>query len=363
MSGKFRSREEFQKVREQFFSNCRKREYPDDEVNEIWRQIESFAGYSFAKGHSASYAVESYQSLYLKAYFPMEFMVGVINNFGGFYSTEYYLHEARMSGAQVELPCINRSRPETCIYERTIFIGFNHIKELEAKTVEAIMIEKMKAGEFTSLQHFLKRVGISLLQLRILIRIGAFRFVGKTKKELLWEAHLLLSGTKKSVPRPELFDSPPKEYKLPPLEHSVQEDFIDEIEILGFPYHSPFDMLETSFRGELMAKELVSHEGKIVRMVGYYVTIKKVTTIKNQRMNFGCFVDAKGDFFDTVHFPQSLNRYPFTGKGCYLLKGKVTQEFGVTSLDVFQMARLRWETDESPLTHAKVLAKRKEDRG
>jgi error-prone DNA polymerase len=55
---------------------------------DVWRQIESFADFSFCKAHSASFAVESYQSLYLKTYFPMEFAVAVINNFGGFYSRE-----------------------------------------------------------------------------------------------------------------------------------------------------------------------------------------------------------------------------------------------------------------------------------
>jgi DNA-directed DNA polymerase III PolC len=109
MSGKFRGRAEFQVAKEKFFSNCDASGYEPAVTMEVWRQIESFAGYSFSKGHSASYAVESFQSLYLKAYFPKEFMVGVINNFGGFYRTEYYIHEARMSGATVLPPCINQS--------------------------------------------------------------------------------------------------------------------------------------------------------------------------------------------------------------------------------------------------------------
>src|SRR5690606_1305232 len=83
MSGKFRSRKEFDRVREAFFTNCKAEGYDDAITERIWYEIESFSGYSFAKGHSASYAVESYQSLYLKAHFPLEFMVGVINNFGG----------------------------------------------------------------------------------------------------------------------------------------------------------------------------------------------------------------------------------------------------------------------------------------
>ena len=59
MSGKFRSREEFQKVKDQFYTNCTAKGYPQTTINEVWLQIESFAGYAFSKGHSASYAVES----------------------------------------------------------------------------------------------------------------------------------------------------------------------------------------------------------------------------------------------------------------------------------------------------------------
>jgi hypothetical protein len=83
MSGKYRSKAEFQRIVDKFFSNCAERGYPESVTKEVWRQVESFAGYSFSKAHSASFAVESFQSLYLKTYFPMEFMVAVINNFGG----------------------------------------------------------------------------------------------------------------------------------------------------------------------------------------------------------------------------------------------------------------------------------------
>ena len=81
MSGKFRSREEFQKARQSFFDKARAKGRPDDMVAEIWRQVESFAGYAFAKGHSAYLAVESYQSLFIKAYWPLEYMTACINNF------------------------------------------------------------------------------------------------------------------------------------------------------------------------------------------------------------------------------------------------------------------------------------------
>ncbi|MFP3577749.1 hypothetical protein, partial [Brevibacillus sp. SIMBA_040] len=88
---------------------------------EVYRQIESFAGYSFCKAHSASYAVESYQSLYLKVYYPIEFMVAAINNGGGFYRTEVYVHEARMSGAIILPPCVNKSEWQTTLYDRNVY--------------------------------------------------------------------------------------------------------------------------------------------------------------------------------------------------------------------------------------------------
>ena len=63
MSGKYRSKAGDERIIEKFFSNCREKEYSDDMTKEVWRQIGAFAGYSFSKVHSASYAVESFQSL------------------------------------------------------------------------------------------------------------------------------------------------------------------------------------------------------------------------------------------------------------------------------------------------------------
>ncbi len=101
MSGKFRSKAEFQRIEDKYFSNCKGKGYSDEIAREVWRQIESFAGYSFSKAHSASYAVESFQSLFLKAHYPIEFMVAVINNFGGFYRTWVYFNETQRCGGQM----------------------------------------------------------------------------------------------------------------------------------------------------------------------------------------------------------------------------------------------------------------------
>jgi len=347
MSGKFRSRVEFQKIVDKFFSNCRSKGYPEDITKEVWRQIESFAGYSFSKAHSASFAVESYQSLYLKAHYPIEFMVAVINNFGGFYRTWVYVNEARRCGAQIELPCVNHSRYTTSLTGITIWLGFVHVANLESQLAHAIIEERDRDGVFESLEDFTNRVPVGLEQAIILIRLNAFRFTGKTKQQLLWEVHNLL---RKSTPPPStgaLFTTPARRFELPVLVRSDREDAFDEIELLDFPVTlSYFQLLQTSYRGELNARDLRDRVGKQVRMVGMLVTIKYVRTIKNEIMNFGTFFDSEGEFFDTVHFPPTLKSYPFKGRGVYLILGKVVEEFGFPSVEVEKLAKLPMVKDE-----------------
>jgi len=343
MSGKFRSREEFQRVEDSFFKNCAKLGYERQVIDRVWYEIESFSGYSFSKGHSASYAVESYQSLFLKAHYPLEFMVGVINNFGGFYRTEFYFHEARMSGAKINAPCVNRSDHLTTIYDEEIFIGFIHLKSLENKIARLIAEERQHHGEYTGLDNFLGRIPAGLEQVRILIRLGAFRFTNKTKQRLLWEAMLYLSNqsaNKKKSQSTALFDTAPNEYPLPPLNRQPLEDAFDEIELLGFPLCDPFLLLETPKRGDTVAKELTQKIGKRVTIVGYVVTTKNTSTLKGEPMHFGTFYDKDGEFFDTVHFPNIARMYPFRGRGFYGIQGKVVEDFGIASIEVDYMKKL-----------------------
>ena len=340
MSGKFRSRDEFAKIKNQFFSNCSERGYPNDITTEVWRQIESFAGYSFSKGHSASYAVESYQSLFLKAYYPREFMVGVINNFGGFYRTEFYVHEARMCGAAIHAPCINRSDYLTNIQGNDIYLGFIHLAGLEQQVATAIVDERDRAGEYVSLDDLSRRVEVPLEQLRLLVRIGAFRFTGRTKKQLLWDLHLVVTEDKKTMVRHELFETAPTSYALPELYHGDHDDTVDEIELLGFPLSSPFDLIKSPDGSTMLAKHLPEYAGRIITITGYLVTSKFTATVKRETMVFGTFIDREGRFFDTTHFPKVAAQYPLRGRGCYRIQGKVDEEFGFFSITVHALEKL-----------------------
>ena len=340
MSGKFRSREEFQKVKNLFFENCRKTGKPEALTKEVWRQTESFAGYAFAKGHSASYAVESYQSLFLKAYFPLEYMVATLNNGGGFYRAELYVHEARMHGASILPPCVNHSYAQTIIHGTNIYLGLCFLHSLEAKVIKRITSERESNGYFLSLDDFIDRVSISMEQIAILIKINAFQFTKRNKRELLWEAYMKINKITFKEQVYTLFKAEKIKYQTPKLPNTQLEDAFDEMELLGFPLCDPFEILLTPSTHRMRVKHLSGFIGKHITIEGYLVTTKHTVTSNGKRMYFGTFLDRDGHFIDTVHFPPVAEKYKFRGKGIYSITGKLIEEFDCTSIEVTKMERL-----------------------
>ncbi len=400
MNIRYRDRPEFKVVEQKFFDNCKAFGYPAGEAEEVWRQIQSFASFSFAKGHSASYAVESYQSLYLKAHHPLEFLVGVANNFGGFYRLEFYLHEAKRAGAVIEAPCVNTSE-ELCSLVRVasdecrvvstaerkqhsplttrhslpdprIFLGLGNVKSLEESTVQLILHERRRNGPYADLQDLLKRVPLAVEQARILIRVGALRFTGKSKPQLLWDLALLHRPAMVSSDG-DLFITKVEEPKLPNLQHYPLADAYDELDLLGFPLCDPFSLVEfnggdsdewrmASAAGRtqhsplatrhsplappfILKRDMPHHIGKRVTMLGYMIHVKTTTTQTGNYMSFGSFIDTAGDFWDSTQFPQVAARYPFRGRGVYRLTGVVEEEFGHCALRTTSMEKLSWRPD------------------
>ena len=249
-------------------------------------------------------------------------------------------------GAKIHLPCVNRSDYLTTLNGRTIFMGFVHLQGLEQSFVERFLAERAAHGPFTSLEDFILRVPFKIEQLVLLIRGGAFGFTKKTKSELLWQAHLNKSDGKKEQPET-LFQLENQHFEFPDFKTNALQNAYDEIELYGFPVSlSWFDLLKTNFRGELMSCQMLNFVGRRYRMLGKLVTVKNFRTCKGDPMALATFIDATGEAFDTVHFPQVFKSYPFQGDGVYLLLGKVTEEFGQASLEVEKMARLGYKDVE-----------------
>lgn len=253
-----------------------------------------------------------------------------------------------MSGATIHAPCVNRSRNLTRIEGKDIYLGMIHVRGLETQVIQDLEQHRREFGVFKSLDDFVRRVHISPTQLDLLIRIGAFRFTGLKKSALLWEKSRVLtpeSGLGSNL----LFTDDADTFHLPMLEEGPYDQAFDELELLGFPLCSPFNLLEDAARQEhpgLLAREMPDHIHKLVTMTGYYICRKDTRTIKGELMHFGTWFDMEGRFFDTVHFPDQLKKMPFRGRGLYRMRGRLVADFGFVSLETTQMERLAYRTDE-----------------
>lgn len=344
MSGKYRSANQFNLIRENFYEGCRRMGHQEELAREVWRQMESFAGYSFNKAHSASFAVESYMSLYLKTYYPKEFMVAVINNFGGFYSRELYFLELLKTGGEIRPPCVNNSDEYTNIRGNEVYVGFIHIKGLQSSLIEMIVTNRKTYGEYAHLQDFIERINPGLEQLNTLVSIGAFRFTRKSKKHLLWEANFLQKKNQPALHQsPALFSDAPLEIVLPPLFDHPLDDLYDAMEILGFTLCNPFELADDDPARYVPAAALGEHVGETITVLAYFIARKGVITKTRNQMFFGTFVDSQLNWIDTVHFPDAARDYPLHTGGFYRITGKVAEEFGVFTLEAHRMSRVSYK--------------------
>jgi DNA-directed DNA polymerase III PolC len=345
MSGKFRSREEFNKVKETFFRNCQKKGFDESIISDIWRQIESFAGYAFSKGHSASYAVESYQSLYLKAHYPLEYMTACINNFGGYYRTEVYVHEARTWGAEIQAPSINEGDYTCVLNGKKLILGFILVSGIEGKIIVKAIAERERNGIYKNFEDLMKRCAIPLEQLSLIIRIGGLRDFPESRKELLWKAHLFHNKVKDKGNTPVLFETEKKHFSIPQLTEQDLELAFEQMELLGFPLCNPFLLLSKKPPEHCQARNIHRNHGLKILTYGYLIALKRSRTSKGEDMYFGTFIDQNGDIIDTVHFPEFARKYPFYGKGIYEIHGVVTEEFGYHTVEVGMMIKQTFMED------------------
>ena len=340
MSGKFRSRAEFQAVEQKFISNCRDKGYDDELIFDVWHQIKSFAGYAFAKGHSASYAVESYQSLYLKCYFPIEFMTAVLNNGGGFYTTAHYIHEARMQGADICPPCINHSDHGNIVKGKAIYLGLGYLKNIETLVLQRILSERQLYGAFTSLDDFMDRIAIGIEQLTILVRIGAFRFTGKPPEKLLWHSIFKSNANRLKSSQAKLFHVKHKSYQLPDFKRSWLETAYDEFELLGFPLCSFFKLAAEDTSDGILAKDMPDYINKTVVIYGELVNSRPHKTAQGKLMRLSTFIDYKGNYFDAVHFSDAVKHSPINGMGIYACYGTIVGQFGFYSMKIIRSKKV-----------------------
>jgi DNA polymerase III alpha subunit len=308
-------------------------------IAEVWEMMMSFAGYSFCKPHSASYARVSFQAAYLKAHFPAEFMAAVISNQGGFYSAFAYVSEARRLGLRVRPPCVNRSRVAWSGRGRGVRVGLMAIKGLGRETMERVMAQR-GVRPFADFSDFLGRVRPAEDEARSLIQAGALEGLhpGADPAELLWRLACGRRLREAADREPDLFSAPPPASPPPLPPGDELERLRRQYAVLGFlSDHHPMVLFAEALqgRGVIKARDLEGHVGRRVRLAGWLLTGKTVWTKSEEPMQFLTFEDDTG-LVETTFFPAAYRRFAMglDWSRPYLLEGRVEENFGACTLSV-----------------------------
>ncbi len=163
-----------QEYRGAFFEGAAAKGVDAGSAEAVWAMICSFSGYSFVKAHSASYAMLSFQSAFLRAHHPAEFMAAVLSNHGGFYSTLAYASEARRMGLALLAPDVNESAFRCSGAGRTLRFGLCMIPSLGARLAGELLTERERGGPYRSAEDFARRLRFERTEAEALVGAGAF---------------------------------------------------------------------------------------------------------------------------------------------------------------------------------------------
>ena len=334
MSGKMRSHKAMEQITNKFFISSKDKGLTDEQAKELWRQIESFAGYSFCKAHSASFAQLSFQVAFLKAHYPAEFMASVLSNGGGFYSAAVYIQESKRIGLEVKLPCINKSEYEYTGNGKELRIGLMAIKNLSRNSIERIIKERGENGKYVSLADFLIRTKLGYEETALLIKCGAMHCFKVTRPTLLRLLDIYINHRKiLNENYNDLFMNDTFALErdvVTNINYSAEEICRNEYEAFGYMVtRHPLNFFSEWLNDVriIKAKDMSSNRGKNARMIGWYMTSKRIRTKKGDIMKFLSLEDLTGTF-EAVIFPKVYYRVAelTMSMGPYLVEGRIDKD-------------------------------------
>jgi len=347
---------DFDRFRERFLSGAKARGVPERNARELWRQVLGFAGYSYCKAHAVTYGYISYETTWLKTYYPAEFLAAVLSNPGGYYHAGVYIEEARRSGVAILGVDVNESDHEYCGDHEycaeggsAIRVGLMQLKNVAQKTIESIL-DARKERPFRSLADFCLRTTASFDETKTLALAGAFDSFPGTRPEKLWqiEAHFRDIEEIRRTARDGLFhDALP----LPDLERLPQvggydtgkalevEEAALDVAVGAHPLAMYADAVADVDR--VHACDLRAHVGKTVTLVGVLVAARRAITTKGKAMKFLSIEDETG-LVEVTLFPETYQHFGgiFYDIGPYAVTGKVEDQHGAVTITARSVRRL-----------------------
>ncbi|MFH1755112.1 MAG: DNA polymerase III subunit alpha [Candidatus Latescibacterota bacterium] len=348
---KKRNWDRMENYKERFFCGAQEKGIPAAVIEEVFSQIESFAGYAFCKAHSASFALESFESLYWRAHYPAEFMAAVLSNQGGYYSTMEYIEEARRSGLIILHPSINDSESAYTGKGRELRVGLMQVKGLRREMMEQIVSQREANGVYRSVEDLLRRVPLTKKEAESLAKCGAMDSLGGRRPEIMWQV-ALANGSRTQT---DVTACPQTLTKtLPVLDDlSFAERMAFELDYLDVCVSAhPFALFRRQIervkrlRPVVDSTDVAEHDGQMIYCLGWKVTAKRVPAEgkgKRRMMAFVTFSDEQGRF-EATFFPNAFELCAeelCKGKGPFLLLGKVEMSMGVPNLIARRAALIR----------------------
>ena len=239
-----------------------------ESADKIFDEMAEFAKYAFNKSHAAAYAVVSYQTAYLKAYYKEEFMAATLNSYlGNLDKVPYYIEECKRLNIEILKPDINKSETRFTVDDGKIRFGMGSIKNVGTAAVDAIVEERIRNGQYKSFTDFCERIqgeAVNKKCIESLIKAGAFDEFEQTRSTLMASFEEIIDS---------ISDSSKKNFKgqvsMFDLGTSSVEDE-NELEKLKYTYHT---------LKEYSDKELLSMEKE---MLGLYISGHPLSEIKEQ---------------------------------------------------------------------------------
>ncbi len=338
--------EEMVAMREKFLAGARKNGVPQRKAEKLFELIKEFAGYGFNKSHSAAYALIAFQTAYLKAHYPVEFMAALLSTeIGNQEKLARYLNECRDMGIEIRPPDINSSDRAFTPAGKSIHFGLTAIKNVGESAIDSVLEARNKLGRFDGLAQFCEHVDLRLLNKRVLeslIKSGAMDSLGARRSQLTaildramevgqnWQREqtsgqhgLFLGGSQpQAEPRLALPDIP---------EWSEAERLAGEKEVMGFyvtghPLAKYLPRLAGAIRYDSSSLEELENEAQVT-LAGIVTSLRVRPSRKGDLWASGYLEDLRGTA-ELLVFPQTFQQVQKLLKpdAAVLVKGRVRHE-------------------------------------